>query len=405
MSKSGRRLEFHIIAMATYGRGLSGGDRIFIETFKRIGESFPVYIYAWEEGLAICKREGFKSAKYILWSSRFWSRLGFFINYFARVVIASFNSLRIELDNSSDIVIYSSSEFWQDTFPAAILKLRYPKTRWIATWYQTAPHPFKGFREGGRVKLLPNLRAFLYWFVQKPIKPLIQKYADFVFVTSEPDRSNFPTQNKKGEVYVIKGGVDIEKAKRFINKFRKLPKIYDAVFQGRFHPQKGVVEMIETWKLVVEKKKNANLAMIGDGPLMEDVQSKIISEGLDKNVKLFGYVFDGPEKSKIFCQSKMVVHPSLYDSGGMAAAEAMVFGIPCIGFDLKSYKTYYPQGMIRVKKGNKKAFANAVLKFLSNERFRKSIGKEAQEMIYSRWSWNARAQDVVTLVTNKNFYL
>ena len=52
-------------------------------------------------------------------------------------------------------------------------------------------------------------------------------------------------------------------------------KKYDAVFIGRFHPQKGVLELIDIWKRVVNKKPQAKLAMIGDGPLMKKVQLKI----------------------------------------------------------------------------------------------------------------------------------
>ena len=43
----------------------------------------------------------------------------------------------------------------------------------------------------------------------------------------------------------------------------------------------------------------------------------------------------------------MVVHPAIFDSGGMAAAEAMAWGLPGVSFDLPALKTYYPQGMIK----------------------------------------------------------
>ena len=380
---------FHIISMSTYGVGLSGGDRIFIELSRRIAKKYPVSVYLWEEGLNICKREKLVNVKFIIWSAKFWSNFGFFINYFARMLIAIIHAFKLKLDNSSTTVVYSASEFWQDSLPAVILKLRYPKIQWIAAWYMSAPNPFRGFRENGRFRLVPDIRALAYWAVQQPVKPLIKKFADTVFVTSEPDKSQFTRLNKLGQIMVIKGGVDLDKVNLFQKKLGNLPKVYDAVFQGRFHPQKGVIELIEIWKMIVAKKPEAKLAMIGDGPLINNVRLKIKDLRLEKNIRLFGYVFDGSEKYRIFSQSKIVVHPAIYDSGGMAAAEAMAFGLPGIAFDLEALKTYYPKGMIKVPIGDLKAFSEGIEQLLADKKFYQKIQKKATGLVYDYWNWDS----------------
>jgi glycosyltransferase involved in cell wall biosynthesis len=134
--------------------------------------------------------------------------------------------------------------------------------------------------------------------------------------------------------------------------------------------------------------------MIGDGPLFKNVESRIKNLGLQKNVKLFGYLFDGPKKYSIFARSKIVVHPAFYDSGGMASAEAMAFGLPCVGFNLEAYKSYYPKGMVKAKLGDLDGFAREILKFLRNEKYRLRVGKEAKEMIEENWDWRIRAYEV-----------
>jgi glycosyltransferase involved in cell wall biosynthesis len=85
------------------------------------------------------------------------------------------------------------------------------------------------------------------------------------------------------------------------------------------------------------------------------------------------------------------VHPAFFDSGGMASAEAMAFGLPCVGFDLKAYKSYYPNGMVKVKNGDINDFAKEVVKLINNPKIRKKIGKEAQNMTQLEWSWQNRA--------------
>lgn len=381
--------QFHIVSLSTYGHGLSGGDRIWIELSKRIGIKYPMKVYVWEEGLKIAERDGLTEVEYILWSAKFWAKFGFFVNYFARIFIGIFNALKLKLENTPQTIIYSASEFWQDSLPSLVLKLRYPKIKWIAAWYQTAPNPFK-------VKY--HFRAFLYFLAQLPIKPLIRKFADLVIVNNENERGEFKEMDRGDKVLVMLGALDLEKIKAYQRKYKSTRKIYDGVFQGRFHPQKGVIELVDIWKMVVDKKPDAKLAMIGDGPLMKDVRFKIKDLRLGKNITLFGYIFDGPKKYKIFSQSKVVLHSAIYDSGGMASAEAMAFGLPAVGFDLTAYKSYYPRGMIIAKVGDLRDFAKQVLLLLDNTKFRTKIGKEGLRMLESNWSWQTRADNLTKFI-------
>lgn len=394
---SSKNFEFHIISISTYGHGLSGGDRIFIELAKRLGRQCPVSIYVWEEGLALCRREDLVNVKYVLWSSKFWSKFGFFINYFARILIGIYRSLTLNIKNSPYTIVYSASEFWQDSLPAFILKARYPKAKWVAAWYQTAPNPFKGFSEQ-KEKRRYRLNAFLYWFVQLPIKPLIEQFADFVIVNNENEKIQFSEMDKRNKVLVMLGAIDLDKINKYKSLNKKTSKNYDGVFQGRFHPQKGVVELVDIWRIVTKNRPQAKLAMIGDGPLMNEVKKKISEYKLENNITLFGYLFDGPHKYDIFSQSKVVLHPAFYDSGGMASAEAMAFGIPIVGFDLIAYKSYYPKGMVKAKTGNIEDFAKQILFLLRNDKFRINLGQEGLKMLESNWSWDARVDSLLNML-------
>lgn len=309
-----------------------------------------------------------------------------FAEYISKILFGIYLGFKLKLKDGD--TAYSASEFWMDSLPALILKLRFPKVKWAAAWYQTAPNPISGF-SGGRYRF----SALLYWLVQLPIKPLISKFADFILINNENEKRHFQGFEKK--LVVVLGAVDTNLISKYVKKFSKLPKIYEAVFQGRFHPQKGVIELIDIWRKVVDKKPDAKLAMVGDGPLMENVKLKIKNEKLENNIKFFGYLFDGPKKYKIFAQSKIVVHPALFDSGGMAAAEAMAFGLPCVGFDLRAYDSYYPQGMVRAPIGNLESFAKKIVYLLNNASLRDKIGREAVSMIYKNWSWDKRAQEVL----------
>lgn len=389
----------HIIAFCSHGSGISGGDRIFMEFARQWAEKLPVTIYLEKEGYEMCKRQKLEMPNIVFRTVdlRFWRRFGFFVNYMARVFYSIKFGLSQRLENYSSTIIYSASEFWMDSIPGYILKLRFPKVTWASTWYQTAPNPLKGFAEGKRSGKYRS-RALLYWLSQLPIKPLIEQKADYVLVNNEDEKKRYPELNKRKRVVVVIGAVHVGETEKFKKEHPGIKKVYDAVYHGRFHAQKGVVELIEIWKKVVDEKPSAKLVMVGDGPLMNEVKARIKQEKLEKNVTLLGYLFDGVKKYTTFAQSKIVVHPAFYDSGGMAAADAMAFGLPCVGFDLISYKSYYPYGMIKAEVGNTSAFAKEIIKLLDNEKMQATVGQEAVKMIQNGWSWEKRAKDILDII-------
>ncbi len=375
-------------SMAAHGDGISGGDRIFMEFAKRWSKNHPVKIVTWAEGESMMARNNLFESARISFHRLTVPKIiqsNFLFCYLYRIVISIITSLTLRLDYPQELYLYSSSEFWMDSIPSLILKLRYPKISWVATWYQTAPNPLMGFSNGRY-----RSAALMLWLSQLPIRPLISNFANYVLVNNDLEKKIFPNSS----TIVVLGAVNTQKIK-------KMPKAYDSVFQGRFHPQKGVVELIQIWNSVVKVLPSAKLAMIGDGPLMKEVEFEIRNLKLEKNVKLFGYVFDGDQKCKILNSSKIVVHPALYDSGGMASAEAMAFNLPCIGFDLPAYESYYPKGMVKVPVGDLNLFAEAILNLLKNSSKRSLIGNQAGKFIRESYSWDFRAQEILRQIAEK----
>jgi glycosyltransferase involved in cell wall biosynthesis len=400
--KSKKRISnIHIFALASHGKGISGGDRIFIELSRRWSTSIPITIHTWKEGNEMCERQNLRENKNLIikiYDLGIFTNTTLFLNYIARIVKGIWIGFSFIPNTNYQLqatCIYNASEFWMDSLPCVLIKLRFPKIKWIASWYQTAPNPFKGYASAQRNKTY-RLSALLYWLIQLPIKPLVEKYADKIIVNNDDEKKQFARHTKYDRTIVLIGAVDIETIGKWKLKNRNLPKKFDAVFQGRFHPQKGVEELIDIWAMVVNEIPQAKLAMIGDGPLMENVKLQILNAKLESSVELFGYVFDGPKKYKIFSQSKIVVHPAFYDSGGMAAAEAMAFGLPAIGFDLKAYESYYPEGMLL--SSDMKSFANNIVNLLKDRNKLQEIGKKAEYLIKKNYSWDIRASEILNKI-------
>ncbi len=381
----------YIVANAAWGPLLSGGDNIFIECARRwAAAGRQVSLIVWEEGLEMCRRNDLSGVAYVLWPARTFKKFGFIVHYTARIVLGIWRALRLRCRMPA--VIYSASDFWPDVLPAFILKMRHRACVWTAGFYLFAPRPWdksSPYRKSGFWK------GAAFWLSQQPVFWLIRRWADTVFVTSAPDVPRFVTPRRPRErVVAVRGGVDPGPARAHLASENVVPienRKYDACFIGRFHEQKGVLELVDIWRRVVDARPSARLALIGDGPLAPVVRDRIASYRLDRHIDLLGFK-NGAEKFRVFQQSRLVVHPATYDSGGMAAAEAMAWRLPGVAFDLETLKTYYPKGMLKAPLGDNEGFAKEIIHLLQDPSLYEEKAREAQDLIAQEWDWGMRAE-------------
>lgn len=392
----------------TQGTGMSGGDRIWIEFAKVWKEKVKLTVVGSQEAIAISKRYGLNDVEFLQSMSELSRNKNLAVGNLIKNIIkrtlkgAQYikkHAAKI-IDNTNDSYIYSVSDFWPDALPAFVLKRINPKAVWVAGFYLFAPLPWK---KESPYKGKYMVKGLMYWLIQRPVYWIVKSRADIVFVTSEPDVARFVTRRRtRDKVVVIQGGVDISDANKYLetgNVKAVFGRKYDACFLGRLHHQKGVLRLIEIWKLVCVNKPDAKLALIGDGELEGEIKLKISEYGLENNVEMFGFL-DGEPKYEIFKDSKMMVHPATYDSGGMAAAEGMGWGLPGVSFDLEALNTYYPKGMLKTPREDNQAFADNIHKLLSDQDLYDKIATEARELVLSVWDWNKRAAIVFDKVNS-----
>lgn len=388
--KNDKTIELAVIANWMQGAAISGGDRIFIELSKKWISKVNIMVFISQDGREICKRENLKNVNYKIWALDKFNGYGYFIRYLYRTFIGIVKSLQVKMRKGD--IVYSSSDFWPDSIPAFLVKLRNKNAMWIAGFYLFAPKPWqKDSPYEGKSWWI----GLFYWLTQLPIYWIVKRYADMVFVTSEPDVEKFMTKKRNGDkIVVIRGGVHTKSSEEYLTSgnvitFEK--RKYDACYVGRLHYQKGVLSLTDIWRMVCDKKPKAKLAMIGVGPLEKEIKEKIKKLNLQENIELLGFR-DGEEKYEIFRQSKIIVHPATYDSGGMAACEAMAWGLPGVSFDLEALKTYYPKGMLKTKCFNLQEFANNIVELLTNEKLYSKVSKDSLELVREEWDWSRQSK-------------
>lgn len=377
------------------GLGLSGGDSIFIELLRGWSRHADMVLAGCAEACEITKRAGVENIRFVrsTWTPDATVSYGLLslLGHTARRLFAGIRMLgTADAELTGCDVVYSVSDFYPDFFPALLLKRRYPKMTWIAGFYLFAPPPWA---KDSPYKGKDFLRGLVYWLLQRPTHFLTKRFADIVFVTSEPDVARFVCRRIPRErVLVVQGGVDVSEAKRSV-PVPASERTYDACFMGRFHYQKGVLILLDIWRKVCDVRSEARLAVIGDGHLKSEVEDKVRRLGLSRHVDLLGFR-TGETKLEVFRQSKMMLHPATYDSGGMAAAEGMAFGLPGVSFDLEALRTYYPKGMVKIPCFDVDAFAEMVLRLLADEAFYQETARAARELVFDVWDWEKRSERI-----------
>ncbi|HBE04603.1 MAG TPA: hypothetical protein DC049_19320, partial [Spirochaetia bacterium] len=244
---------------------LDGGNRILIELSRRWSKKPGVKIvfHIYDKFQSFYRKHGLDQIEYSILPSLRLQHANLFFFFLFRTLCNVFWALTVKPVSSGQHYVYSSSDAWPDFWAGLILKLRFgKKIVWIAALYLFVPFVLSknSFHRGRGIIIF--LRGFFYYLMQYPVKYLIKLQADMVFVTSEPDRDFFITGKRPREkIIVIRGGVDADTPRSLGN----VPAEYDAVFIGRFHAQKGAVELIDIWKKVCARKNGSRLAMIGAG--------------------------------------------------------------------------------------------------------------------------------------------
>jgi glycosyltransferase involved in cell wall biosynthesis len=190
--------------------------------------------------------------------------------------------------------------------------------------------------------------------------------------------------NPKIRFYIVDPGNGVD-LKKFSEK-PKAPPLYDAVFFSRLIPEKGLLDLPEIWKLVVQKFPRAILAVAGtieDSEVVEAFMKEISQYGLTENVKYLGPQ-DKDSIVSLVKSSKLTVYPSVLDSFGLVILESLACGVPVIAYDTLAVKYNFSncKAVLQCPLKDKASIAENVKFLLGDESIRDKLSMEAK--IYAK---------------------
>ena len=152
---------------------------------------------------------------------------------------------------------------------------------------------------------------------------------------------------------------------------------------GRLDYQKGFDRLIEAWAQIQkhDKYKDWHLDIFGQGEWRDLLQQMIERHGLQDNTHINRPTRDiGTEYAK----SSLLVMSSNYEGFPMVMIEAMACGLPVASFDFKcGPKDIIKDGIngLLVPNGNIDALAQAMIKIMDNDTYRKELSLNARQVV------------------------
>jgi len=368
-------------------KSMGGGDRIMIENARR-WQKWGAKINLWgsPESIGMAQNNNLH-LPYKVIVATLAQKWGIYIAYLARMVKMLFVKLPIKKSS----VVYSASEFLPDVVGPYLAK-RKTNFIWIVGFYLVYKNPF-----GKEEKL--NFRNAVTFITQRLSLNLIKKRADQVWVLCQEDKKTLSNLGIKSEkIRVVSAGVD----QKLIAQVPEMKKIYDGCFVGRFHPQKGLPDLLLAWQKTVARRPQAKLAIIGWGEKywVDFLKREIRRLKLTNNIKLLGFL-DGRAKYKEMKSAKVLIFPSHHESWGIVAIEAMAAGLPVVAYNLPIFEETYGQALVQAPLGDVRGLSENILHLLENEQYYEMMETTSLRMAH-HFSWDKIAKDNLNNLYNLN---
>ncbi len=152
---------------------------------------------------------------------------------------------------------------------------------------------------------------------------------------------------------------------------------------GRLSKEKGYLDLLRIYNVLVKEHPDWTLDIIGDGPEREVLEEYIKEHHLEEKVTLHG--FQGKEYiGEILNQSSIYLMTSYTESFGIVLIEAMSYGLPCVAFSsAEGAKELINSGSngYLIKNRNNRAYIKKVEDLMEDIEIRKRIGKMGRKSI------------------------
>ena len=167
------------------------------------------------------------------------------------------------------------------------------------------------------------------------------------------------------------------------------------LFLGRFDPRNGLTTLIESFQKVRGRQREAQLVVVGDGPLRSHYYR---AAGGDPDITFVGSVLR--DRPGYYAHSAMYACPTTKASFGITLLESMACETPVVCSDIYGFRDVvkHEREALMVPCGDTNALADALVRLLDDETLRARLGKRGRHEAL-QYSWPNVTEAVLDIYT------
>tara|TARA_B100001250_G_C19793300_1_gene787565 strand:+ start:534 stop:1589 length:1056 start_codon:yes stop_codon:yes gene_type:complete len=133
----------------------------------------------------------------------------------------------------------------------------------------------------------------------------------------------------KNKSFILPNGIEIMNDKEEDNP--RVKRGLKLIYIGRFHPKKGLINLIDTFKIVKKNQNSIYLDIIGpDSNYKKILKREILNNSLQNYITLKEPIYEFEKKRNEIIQSDFFILPSFDEADSMAIKESLSAGTPVI---------------------------------------------------------------------------
>lgn len=178
---------------------------------------------------------------------------------------------------------------------------------------------------------------------------------------------------------------------------RQEPKAPLAVYTGRLHSDKGLLDLVNAWRPIAERWPAARLWLVGEGPQREELFRRISDLDLRYRICLPG-AFDDTEE--ILEAADMFILPSYSEGMSLSLLEAMAAGLPVIASDIagnRALVTHEASGLLFPPR-DVRGLTAAITRLFEQPALRISLGSRARQEVEEKYSLARMGREHLELI-------
>lgn len=224
-----------------------------------------------------------------------------------------------------------------------------------------------------------NIRRQGWLGVYRLGERLLAAITDRIVSVNEADRQSMIARGiPSHKVVTVYNGVDLD---RFIDPQNLTEAGVPIVMQvGRLSEQKAPLNFIEGARLVLQKRPDVRFILVGDGPLLDQVQAEIKRYDLQKRVIATGAKADA---FRLIQTADIVTLTSLWEGSPYSLLEAMAWSKPVVATAVNGCPELVQDGKTGylVPSGQPQAWAERVLRLLEDPQSARLMGEQGRRRL------------------------